>query len=83
MTREAVALSTGRDLMIYPECLAQIEAIFARWGRPIGNNNRRQAYLPQGALPIPNPVGTAPGFILETGTGTIISLPGVPARWSA
>ena len=33
---------------------------------------------PLGAIAIQNPVGTAPGFILETAEGTIIALPGVP-----
>ena len=78
VTRDAVCLATGRDLTLYPECLAQIETIFARWGRTVGENNKRQAYLPAGAIPIQNPVGTAPGFILETAEGTIIALPGVP-----
>ena len=78
VTRDAVALATGRELALYPECMAQIEVIFARWGRPVGENNRRQAYLPAGAIPIQNPVGTAPGFILEAEEGTIIGLPGVP-----
>jgi nicotinamide-nucleotide amidase len=78
VTREAVVLAAGRELALYPECLAQIETIFARWGRPVGENNKRQAYLPEGAIPIQNPVGTAPGFILETAEGTIIALPGVP-----
>lgn len=78
VTREAVALATGRELVLYPECLAAIEAIFARWGRQLSENNRRQAYLPAGAIPIMNPVGTAPGFIVETGRSTIIALPGVP-----
>ena len=78
VTREAVTLATGRELALYPECLAQIETIFARWGRSVGENNKRQAYLPEGAIPIQNPVGTAPGFILETVEGTIIALPGVP-----
>ena len=78
VTREAVTLATGRELALYPECLAQIETIFARWGRLVGENNKRQAYLPEGAIPIQNPVGTAPGFILETAEGTIIALPGVP-----
>jgi nicotinamide-nucleotide amidase len=78
VTREAVTLATGRELALYPECLAQIETIFARWGRLVGENNKRQAYLPEGAIPIQNPVGTAPGFILEAAEGTIIALPGVP-----
>jgi len=78
VTREAITLATGRQLTLYPECLAQIEIIFARWGRSVGENNKRQAYLPEGAVPIQNPVGTAPGFILEAAEGTIIALPGVP-----
>jgi nicotinamide-nucleotide amidase len=78
VTREAVALATGRALVLYPDCLAAIEAIFARWGRTIGQNNRKQAYLPEGSTPIMNPVGTAPGFIVETEQGAVIALPGVP-----
>ena len=78
VTRDAVSLATGRPLVLYPECLAAIEAMFTRWGRTIGQNNRKQALLPEGAIPIMNPVGTAPGFIVETERGTIIALPGVP-----
>jgi nicotinamide-nucleotide amidase len=78
VTREAVVAVTGRALVLYPECLAAIEALFGRWGRPVADNNRRQAYLPAGATPIMNPVGTAPGFIVEDAGGTIIALPGVP-----
>lgn len=78
VTREAVARLTGRPLVLHPELLAQIEAFFARFGTKMGDNNRRQAYLPEGCIPIENPVGTAPGFIVEDARGTIISLPGVP-----
>lgn len=78
VTREAVARLTGRPLVLHPELLAQIEAFFARFGTKMGDNNRRQAYLPEGCIPIENPVGTAPGFIIEDARGTIISLPGVP-----
>jgi hypothetical protein len=34
--------------------------------------------IPQGAIPVPNPVGTAPAFIVETEAGAVISVPGVP-----
>lgn len=78
VTREAVAAATGRRLVLNPECLAHMEALFARWGRTVSENNRRQVYLPEGSIPILNPVGTAPGFIVETEQGTIICLPGVP-----
>jgi nicotinamide-nucleotide amidase len=40
----------------------------------------RQAYIPEGAKAIENPVGTAPMFILEYNSDVIISLPGVPSE---
>lgn len=78
VTREAVARVTGRPLVLFPELLAQIEAFFARFGATMSDNNRRQARLPEGSIPIENPVGTAPAFIVEDDRGTIITLPGVP-----
>ncbi|MGB4980223.1 MAG: CinA family nicotinamide mononucleotide deamidase-related protein [Anaerolineae bacterium] len=78
MTREAIALATGRGLEFMPAAWDEISAMFARWGRRPDENNRRQALLPAGSLKVTNPVGTAPAFILETGACTIISLPGVP-----
>ena len=78
VTREAVARVTGRPLVLHPELLAQIEAFFNRVGSRMTDNNRRQACLPEGCIPIENPVGTAPAFIVEDEKGTIITLPGVP-----
>ena len=78
VTREAVARATGRPLVLHPDLLAQIEAFFARFGSRMTDNNRRQACLPEGCIPIENPVGTAPAFIVENEKGTIITLPGVP-----
>ena len=78
VTREAVTQATGRELVMHPELMAQIEARFKRWGRGMTENNRRQAYLPADSVPMENPVGTAPCFIVEEPRGTIISLPGVP-----
>jgi nicotinamide-nucleotide amidase len=78
VTRQAVAKAAGRELVLDEKLLAQIEARFARHGFTMSENNRRQAYILQGAIPIENPVGTAPAFIVETEQGLIISLPGVP-----
>jgi nicotinamide-nucleotide amidase len=78
VTREAVARATGRELVFHPELLADIEAFFRARGLPLSSSNRKQAYVPRGALPVPNPVGTAPCFIVEEGDRTLIVLPGVP-----
>jgi len=80
MTRQAVANATGRKLIYSTELEEQIAARFRSFGREMADNNKRQAYIPEGALPLVNPVGTAPCFVCEDirGRGVIISLPGVP-----
>ena len=80
MTRQAVANATGRKLVYSTELEDQIAARFRSFGRTMADNNKRQAYIPEGAVPLPNPVGTAPCFLSEdvNGRGFIISLPGVP-----
>ena len=77
-TREAVARATGRPLAFRPELWDALVARYARYGRTPSENNKRQAYVPQGARVLPNPVGTAPAFAVETDQGVVISLPGVP-----
>lgn len=80
VTRQAIANATGRNLVYSKELEAQIEARFRSFGRKMADNNKRQAYIPEGALPIPNPIGTAPCFLSEDvgGRGLVICLPGVP-----
>ena len=77
-TRDAIALALGVPTEFRPELWEQIEERFQRYGRTPTENNRRQAYVPQGALAMENPVGTAPAFICEPGKHAIIALPGVP-----
>jgi nicotinamide-nucleotide amidase len=78
VTREAIARATGHPLEFQQELLDQIAERFGRFGVKMSENNRRQAHVPQGAIPIENPVGTAPIFILETERGAVMTLPGVP-----
>ena len=77
-TREAVAQAVGVENEYRAELWDQIQARFQRFDRTPTENNRRQAYIPQGAISVENPVGTAPSFIVELGNQVIISLPGVP-----
>lgn len=77
-TRAAVALALDVDIEFRPELWEQIQSRFQRYGRIPSENNRRQAWIPAGAFPVENPVGTAPAFICETVNACIISLPGVP-----
>ena len=77
-TREAVARAYGVETEFRQELWEQISAIIARYGRQLGKNQKRQAYVPNGAIAIKNDVGTAPAFIVERGNNAVISLPGVP-----
>lgn len=77
-TRQAVAEAFNCSLVFHPELWKQIKDRFQRYGREPSDNNRRQAYIPEHAVPIENPVGTAPAFMVESGAKVVISLPGVP-----
>lgn len=78
ITREAVAAATERELEFSEPLMAQIEAFFLARGFKLSPSNRRQAFIPRGAIAVENPVGTAPAFIVEVGDRCVITLPGVP-----
>jgi nicotinamide-nucleotide amidase len=78
VTRQAVAAATGRGLTFHQDLLDKIAERFSGFRVQMTENNRRQAYVPDGAIIIENPVGTAPAFIVEQGDRVVISLPGVP-----
>ena len=61
-TRNAVALAYGVENVYRAELWEEIQDRFRAYGRAPSENNKRQAYLPQGAVVIHNPVGTAPAF---------------------
>lgn len=77
-TRQAVALALGVETEFRQELWKQVKDRYSRYGRMPTENNKRQAYVPHGAIGIENPVGTAPAFIAETNNCSIIALPGVP-----
>jgi nicotinamide-nucleotide amidase len=56
-----------------------MQALFERLGRPMQENNRKQAQLPRGCVAMPNANGTAPGFIAVDEHGKFVAaMPGVP-----
>ncbi|UCD43184.1 MAG: CinA family nicotinamide mononucleotide deamidase-related protein [Chloroflexota bacterium] len=77
-TRQAVALAIGVQTEFREELWEQVKERYRRFGRVPTENNKRQAYVPQGAIAVENPVGTAPAFIVETKNCSVIALPGVP-----
>jgi competence/damage-inducible protein CinA-like protein len=77
-TRQAVADAAGVPLVYRDDLWETIITRFERYQRKPTDNNKRQAYIPAGAMVINNEVGTAPAFVVEIDAKSIISLPGVP-----
>jgi len=78
ITLEVLAHTFGRELRRHEPSLAAIRAFFERLGREMSPSNEKQALLPAGAEVLPNPVGTAPGCMLEVERSVFFCLPGVP-----
>jgi molybdenum cofactor synthesis domain-containing protein len=75
LTREAVAAAFGVVQTEYPDVAADLRARFR--GDP--EYAARWAQLPAGSRPLANPLGGAPGFLLEN----VYVLPGLPAEMEA
>jgi len=69
-----------RELVLHPATLKHIEEMFARRGVSMPAVNVGQAQVPAGARVLRNPLGTAPGIIVEEEGWTLALLPGVPAE---
>lgn len=79
-TAASAASFLGVPLVLDSEQLNRIEERFRRWGRPMALTNAKQALFPEGAHPIPNDYGTAPGFMIEKNNGVALFFPGIPSE---
>lgn len=78
LTREVVAAHLGLSMHEDAGIVEAIEQRFASRGWKMPAVNRRQALVPQGAVVLANPNGTAPGLWLEHDGAVIALLPGPP-----
>ncbi|MEO0964672.1 MAG: competence/damage-inducible protein A [Planctomycetota bacterium] len=78
LTRQALADALGRPLVEDADAVAALRRWFDDRGRPMPDRNRQQALLPEGATPIPNPRGTAPGIRAALHDADVFCVPGVP-----
>jgi nicotinamide-nucleotide amidase len=79
LTKDAVGRAVRKQLVLHEPSLRAIEERFRTFGRPMSENNRRQAYLPEGSVVLDNPHGTAPGFVALRDDGKFVAcMPGVP-----
>jgi nicotinamide-nucleotide amidase len=80
LTRDATAAALSRKLVFSQEICDWIAERFRRFNRAMAEINKRQAYLVEGAEPLPNPRGTAPGQWIAEGARVVILLPGPPGE---
>lgn len=78
VTREAIAESIQMPLEFRSELWEEIQVFFRRLGKEAPPSNINQAYIPYGALALPNHLGTAPGILLNFNSKIIMALPGPP-----
>jgi len=87
ITRDLIAQLLGKKLMREEAIVAHIKNYFAARNRPMPANNDVQAMVPEGAVVLPNPNGTAPGlavavdpnlFRADGKPGWLVMLPGPP-----
>lgn len=78
LTREAISEVTGKPLYKDPKLMEEIENRFRKRGFILTKNNDKQAMIPETAVAIHNPNGTAPAFSIKWKNKIIYALPGVP-----
>jgi len=87
MTLEGIAIGLKRKLELNEHAFNSIKNAYKHaYERGIlklegmTKERKKMAYLPQGSIPLPNTVGTAPGVKIKEKNTTIFILPGVPAE---
>ncbi len=83
ITKEAVALATGRKMVIDPGLRAQLEARFAQYTTATPAVVDSLAGIPERSEIIENRAGAAAGFSIEHGDARIFVMPGVPHEMEA
>ncbi len=81
LTREAIADVVGETPEIDPGLLTDLQGFFRGRGQDMPERNAKQAWVIPSATILPNPVGTAPGWFVESerdGPKIIVAMPGVP-----
>lgn len=78
LTKETIASSMKKRLVLDQEAMANIQQYFAKTKRSMSDNNRKQALVIEGSTILPNHYGMAPGMALETDGIVYMLMPGVP-----
>lgn len=89
-TLEGIAVAFNSQLKPNQKALKMVKQKYVEYAREMGNEEFeltparvKMAKIPEGAEPLPNPVGTAPAITIRHNDVTIFALPGVPSEMKA
>ncbi|MEM2247170.1 MAG: nicotinamide mononucleotide deamidase-related protein [Thermoproteota archaeon] len=82
-TLEGLAIALGLKLTVHPEALEMVKRKYETMGESLTDARIKMAKMPEGAIPLHNPVGTAPAAKISCESTIIYALPGVPREMEA
>ena len=82
VSREALSEALSVSLVQDPTALAIVRRFYLARDVPMPGSNLKQALIPVGGTALDNPIGTAPGIVLEHSGKTFFLLPGPPAEFN-
>lgn len=83
ITAEVISRVLGRPLEINERALSEVRDKYEKRSLEITKERLKMAMMPQGAIPISNSEGIAPGIYLNLGEIEILATPGVPREMEA
>lgn len=83
ITRAALARAAGVDMVTNEEAKEMIDVFYEKRNQVKPYKSNRDVLWPAGAKALYNPVGVAPGVVLEVNGKVVILLPGPPAELTA
>ena len=78
LTRAVIARVMQEDMTVDADLEREVRGFFGQRGLAMPENNLKQAMLIPSAKPIPNPMGTAPGWWIEKNGKIVAAMPGPP-----
>ena len=78
LARESISELLGETMQVDPRLEAELRSIFSARHATMPERNIKQATLIPSAQALPNPRGTAPGWMVEKDGRIIVAMPGVP-----
>lgn len=80
LTKETAARFMGRTLVEDKKAREMLDMYFRKMNRPMTENNKKQALVPENSMVLYNDNGTAPGILMEDEKHVVILLPGPPGE---